>query len=107
MPKCERKPRYKLETEWHRVTEHSPPEDRDLLVWTGHYMIVSSAHYYDDRQRKEYADLATGSHVLGLTEKDKLHLINCRGRFVEFCTNHYFDNPKVFWAELPKSPEGK
>jgi len=89
---------------WNRVTEVSPPEGRDLLVWTGHYMMVSNAYYYTAEQRKEYANLAIDSRISGINEQNKLHMINCRGRFVEFGANHYFDDPKVYWAELPEGP---
>lgn len=88
---------------WHKVTENMPPEGQDLLVWTGHYMIVASADYYSDESRKNYANLAIDSRM-AFSEKEKLHLINCRGRFSEFGQNHYFDNPKVYWAELPAPP---
>lgn len=90
--------------EWKNVTAFPPPEGRDLLIWTGHYMIVATADYYDDEQRKNYADLAINPSFANLSEKYKLHLINCRGRFVEFGQNHYFDDPKVYWTELPDAP---
>lgn len=92
------------QTKWNKVTELPPPEDIDLLVWTGSYMIVSSAHYYSEKQRKDYADMAIACSFMVLSEREKLHYMNCRGRFIEFGTNHYFDDPKVYWAELPSPP---
>lgn len=93
--------------EWKKVTENYPPEGVDLLVWTGHYMIVSEAHYYDEQERKMYSDMVLDPRVFKGSQKERLHYMNCAGRFSEFGTNHYFDNPKVYWAELPKPPETK
>lgn len=94
-----------MDVKWNNVVEVPPPEGRDLLVWTGHYMIVSEAHYYDEQTRKDYAALAIDGRFANWTEKDRNHMINCRGRFIEFGTNHYFDNPRVFWTELPEKPK--
>ncbi len=91
--------------EWNQVTKVPPPEGRDLLVWTGNSMIVSEAHYYDERARRDYAELAIKCSFAVLSEKEKLHYMNCTGRFSEFGGNYYFDNPKVYWAELPEPPK--
>lgn len=94
---------HKPSVHWQKITEVLPEPDQECLVWTGHYMIVATAHFYDDRQRKEYANLAIDSKFV-FTEKEKLSLINCRGRFVEFGQNHYFDDPKVQWSPVPLAP---
>lgn len=75
---------------WNKVTEVLPPEGRDLLVWTGQYMIVSDAYYFI---------------LSNYQDADRVRLTKIKGKFQEFGRNYYFDNPKVFWAELPKPPE--
>jgi hypothetical protein len=94
---------YKQSVIWNNVTEIPPPKGRDLLVWTGSYMIVADADYYDEKSLKDNADIVNSPH-LQLSERDKLHFLNCKGRFVEFGKKHYFDNPKVWWSELPLAP---
>lgn len=96
-----------MEVEWNKVTENSPPEGRDLLVWTGHYMMVSEAYYYDEKARRMYADMVLDPRVFNGSEKERLHYMNCRGYFQEFGHKSYFDNPKIYWAELPNPPETK
>lgn len=93
-----------VKVNWNKVTEVSPPEGRNLLVWTGKSMIVSEAHYYDEHTRREYAALAADALSPWFSEKDRKHMINCTGRFMEFGASYCFDDPDVCWAELPLEP---
>lgn len=80
---------------WNQVTKVDPPKDRDLLVWTGTYMIVSDATYNDIGEL-----VKTGFFNDNAIKK----FVDEKGYFNEFGSNYYFDDPKVMWAELPLAP---
>lgn len=77
---------------WNKVTDVLPPEGRDLLVWTGTYMFVSDAFYFTDEHRENAPEDVTA------------YMAKSKGHFQEFGHKSYFDDRKVYWAELPKPP---
>jgi hypothetical protein len=79
---------------WNRVTEVLPPKDVDLLVWSGYSMFVSKAEYYNMEDLKQWLH----PNDLPMFEQSK-------GRFSEFGQKVYFDNPNIFWMELPEPPK--
>jgi hypothetical protein len=92
--------------QWNNITEAKPKPDQEVLVSIGDRMIVSSAYFYNEEQRAEYASWATDDQNAPFTmhEEDKKHYLECEGYFEEFGTKYYFDNSNVFWQELPRKP---
>jgi hypothetical protein len=83
-----------MTTEWNKVTEKLPKEGPDYLVWTGHYMYVSCAIFYDKQELLQH----------GCGEEMVNNLMEAKGYFSEFGSKSYFDEENVYWAELPKPP---
>jgi hypothetical protein len=81
---------------WNKVTEVLPPLGRDLLVWTGRYMLVSDAFIYDTEYIMGLKDMMGMEYCAMLTKS--------KGYFQEFGEKHYFDDPDVYWMELPMAP---
>ncbi len=79
---------------WNKITEVLPVEGKDYLVWSGHYMFVSTADFYHEE------DLLQSGASAGMVSRYK----NIKGYFSEFGNKSYFDDPKVYWAELPPPP---
>lgn len=76
-------------------------------MWTGHEMIVSTAEIYTPEDRERFREYVEQGAFKDPSESFKHSLLNNPGRFKDFGQSFYFDDPKVFWAELPKPPEGK
>lgn len=89
---------------WNKITEKLPEDGKTYLVWTGHEMIVSMAHVYDAARRKELSDLADDPAFVNQNEALKKSLKSATGKFADFGLHWYFDNPKIYWAELPLAP---
>lgn len=89
---------------WNRVTEKLPEDGKSYLVWTGSEMVISMAHVYDDKKKKEMCELADSDFMIHQDEKLRDGLRNSKGKFADFGVHWYFDNPRVFWAELPLAP---
>lgn len=86
---------------WNRVTEKLPEQGRDYLVWTGSRMIVSDAHFYDIEKSRQLVSE-------GIVDKKWLQdIINSKGKFEEFGSKYYFDDPDIYWSELPLAPGEK
>lgn len=83
---------------WNKVAKLLPPKGKDLLVWTGHHMYVSGAFFYTE----SYFDTIKEHHI---PETFIENLRDAKGHFEEFGQKHYFDDEKVYWAELPQPPE--
>lgn len=83
---------FKSSVNWKKVTEQLPEPDQECLVWTGHYMYVSTADFYSEE-------------VIASWPEDQREAIRkTKGRFSEFGQKNYFDDEKVFWAPIPLAP---
>jgi len=93
-------------TQWNRIADAKPKADQEVLVWTGRGMIVSAANFYNEEQKAEFASWVTDDQNSPFTmrEEDKKHYLECEGYFEEFGQKYYFDDPKLFWQELPRKP---
>jgi len=80
--------------QWNRVTEKPPIEGKDYLVWTGYCMIVATAEYYNIEEMLNHYEPELVQEIT-----------SSKGYFAEIGEKHYFDNPRVFWAELPEGPK--
>jgi hypothetical protein len=84
---------------WNKVTEVLPPDGTDVLVWTGTRFIVSYAEYYGiEELSKNMVGQRHAEEIIASAKK-------AQGKFREFGGSYYFDDPKVYWAELPTKPE--
>ena len=81
---------------WNKITEVLPEEGKDYLVWNGRYFFVSRAEFY------HAADLEAS----GMKPKDPnwRMIMDSIGYFAEFGSKEYFNDKKIYWAELPVPP---
>lgn len=88
---------------WYRITVKQPKHDRQVLVWTGHHMFVARAVVYDTNKKAWYDDPEI---TITPEEKAKYRKIDkeLTGSFNDMGEHFYFNNPKIFWMELPKPP---
>ena len=84
---------------WIKVTDQLPEDGKSYLVWNGHYMFVSEATIFIHDRLGDLASFMGQQWVDDLVFKSK-------GQFEEFGSKLYFDNPKVYYTELPNPPEG-
>lgn len=84
---------------WKRAIYHLPPEGIDLLVcYHGGHMMVSAAEYYSEESKDIFRQLVKEG-------KMKAEDAECLGKFSEFGQKVYFDDPDVYWMELPDPPK--
>ena len=89
---------------WNRVTEKLPEDGKDYLVWTGKEIVVSMAHVYDAKHKQELSEAADLHEKINGRPGSHDHMRRSIGKFADFGVHWYFDNPKIFWAELPLAP---
>ena len=93
---------------WKRITEYKPVPNQQVLVYDRGSMYVSSADFYDEQTLAMYREMGMNQPRF-LSDKDwrsqRDHYLNCLGCFSEFVQKSYFDDPKVFWMELPEEPK--
>jgi ribA/ribD-fused uncharacterized protein len=68
-------------------------------------MIVSTAHVYDEYHKMELRKAADLHEKVAGRPGSHDHMRNAIGKFADFGLHWYFDNPKIYYAELPPSPE--
>ena len=95
---------------WKRITEIKPEPGQEVIVCVLYpsgstNMYISTADFYDERQRAEYRTMAESLDPNNSMYRFKEHYLNCEGRFSEFGQNNYFDEKNVFWMELPEGPK--
>lgn len=84
---------------WKRAVYNLPPKDKSLLVcYAGGHMMVSVAEYYNEESKDIFRQLAKEGKM---TPEEA----ECEGRFSEFGQKVYFDDPEVYWMELPEPPK--
>jgi hypothetical protein len=91
--------------EWHKITEKIPENNKSYLVWTGKEMVVSRAHVYDSEYKKQLNEAADFNEKINRVPGSCDHMRVAVGKFADFGVHWYFDNPKVYWAELPEPPK--
>lgn len=77
---------------WNKVTDLLPEDGKNYLVWNGNLMVVGNAQFYSEDTYSLYA-----SDI-------KEALTKIKGRFIGEMDKFYFNDPNVFWAELPLAP---
>ena len=87
---------HKPSVHWQRIVDVLPEPNQECLVWTGHYMYVSGAHFHDQEMvAREEADIGKEWGEFMRASK---------GCFEEFGQKHYFDDKEVQWSPVPLAP---
>jgi hypothetical protein len=86
-----------LNVNWKRITEVLPEPGQECLVFNRGAMFVSSADFYDVAMLEALHKDANPDIF------NSLKMV--KGRFHDFGSNAYFNDPEVFWAELPAPPK--
>lgn len=95
---------FKQSVVWTRVVDRLPENDKSYLVWTGKEMVVSCAHVYDDAHKKQLSEAADLHEKINGKPGSHNHMRTATGKFADFGVHWYFDNPNVYYAELPLAP---
>jgi hypothetical protein len=74
-------------------------------VWTVREMVASMAHVYDAKHKKVLSEAADFNEKMNGRPGSCDHLRVAKGKFADFGVHWYFDNPNVYWAELPEGPK--
>jgi hypothetical protein len=88
-----------MEVRWNRVVDLAPEQDQECLVWTGRYMFVSRANVFSAEEILALKEIMGVEYAM-MVRKSK-------GQFSDIGMKYYFDDPDIFWTELPNPPEGK
>ena len=89
---------------WYRTVDKLPENDKSYLVWTGQEFVVSRAHVYDDKKKKQMSELADADFIKFQNEEQRERFRHTTGKFEDFGVHWYFDNPKIYYTELPEPP---
>ena len=98
---CFKRGRESVAMNWNQVTKVLPPEGRDVLVWTGHYTFVATAHIYSEEEFTRWKEQdKMDDEYMDMVRKSK-------GKFNDFGQSFYFDDEMIYWMELPQLPKGQ
>jgi hypothetical protein len=61
-------------------------------------MMVAAAEYYSEEEKQTFREYAKKGHM-------PMSHAECPGKFSEFGTKVYFDDPDVYWSKLPDPPK--
>lgn len=89
---------------WNKVTDKMPQKGQQVLVYTRGIMFVAEADVYSEKDREQMRVWANDPKFHGGNQAIREHWRTCKGAFKDIGMSYYFDDPQVYWMELPEAP---
>lgn len=78
---------------WNQVTKFIPKDDTSYLIYYLGNWYIGTSTVYSKRNWTHYSNMS-----------ETVHTARIGDFYIDFNTRLYFDNPHVYWTELPKMP---